>query len=166
MRISWRRYPVLLLVLVSQTACFMAAHTSSPWEFGAGARLAPGFALGAGRTTIHPMASYTYLSFDGGYDGLLEGGAQVRHPVTPVGGSGFWLGGEGAVSRLSTHIKDSGAGSFATTGWSLTALAGVPVGKSRWGLNLYAGAGVSNYGSAGKNVRVGVDLQPWFLKKK
>jgi hypothetical protein len=112
------------------------------------------------------MASYTYLSFDGGYDGLFEFAGQIRHPMTPAEGSGLWIGGEGAVSRLSASIHGYSAGSSSTNGWSLTALAGVPVGKSRWGMNVYAGAGISNYGSTGNNIRAGVDLQPWFLKKK
>ena len=159
------QFPVVLLAAVSASGCFAAGHTSSPWEWGGGLRVAPGFAVRGEETTLHPMASYTYLSFDGGYDGLMELGGQVRQRVTPASGSRLWVGAEGAVSRLSTNIDGYSQGSESSNGWSLTALVGAPVGQSRWGLNLYAGAGVSNYGSSGKNIRVGVDLQPWFLKK-
>lgn len=60
-------------------------------------------------------------------------------------------------------FNGSGSSSDGTTGFSLTALAGLPVGQSRWGVNLYGGAGISHYGSTGINFRAGVDLQPWFL---
>ena len=157
-------FPGLLLLIGALTGCFGAGHTSSPWEWGGGVRLAPGFALGEGRTTAHPMVSYTYLSFDGGSDGLFEAGGQIRQRVTPAAGSGFWVGGEAAVATLRTSL-DGYNETSSSSGWSLTALAGVPVGKSRWGVNLYAGAGISDYGGSGKNIRVGMDLQPWFLKK-
>ena len=44
-------------------------------------------------------------------------------------------------------------------------LLGAVVAVVSWDVNLYDGAGVSNYGGAGINVRVGIDLQPWFLKR-
>jgi len=84
------------------------------------------------------------------------------------GARAFWLGAEGALSYLNT-VDDGfqGSESFSdgTTGLSLTALAGIPVGESRWGVNLYGGAGISHYGSTGINIRAGVDLQPWFLSR-
>lgn len=141
-----------------------AAHTSSPWQFGGGVRAAPGFAIGQRGLTAHPMASYTYLSFDGGYDDLFEFGAQVRRPLARGNRSAaLWVGGEAAFSVMRTHV-DNIAGTFNTNGWSLTGLAGMPVGTSKWGVSLYTGAGLSHYGSMGFNLRLGVDLQPWFLK--
>ncbi len=152
-----------MLAAVSISGCFLAGHTSSPWEFGGGIRVAPGFAAGDMGVTLHPMASYTYLSFDGGTDNLLELGGQIRKRVSPA--NGLWLGAEVAGSSLRTSFDESETSSVTNSGWSLTALVGAPVGQSRWGVNLYGGVGISNYGSSGKNIRVGVDLQPWFLKR-
>jgi hypothetical protein len=135
-----------------------------PWEKGLGLRLAPGFTLGEG-TTVHPTVGCTYLSFEGGRDDLFELGGQIRRQMSPgaSGIAGFWFGGEVAVAKLRTSIDD--IPSTSTNGWALTALAGFPLGDSKWGLNLYGGAGISHYGTQGVNVRAGLDLQPWFLKR-
>jgi hypothetical protein len=161
---------LLAFLLVATSGCAASAHRSSPWEFGGGVRLAPGFSVGEGNLTAHPMLSYTYLSFDGGHDSLWELGGQIRKPLSSAtaGGRPLWIGGEAALSRLNT-VVDVPDGQFdlsnGTNGFSLTALAGVPLGQSRWGFNAYAGAGISNYGSTGFNLRLGVDLQPWFLAR-
>lgn len=147
----------------------VTAGSSGPWEYGGGFRLAPGFQLGANQAlSAHPMVSYTYLSFDGGHDAISEVGGQLRWRPTPTKKlGGLWIGGEAAAARLSTSFSGSGSNnaSSSVNGWALTGLVGAPVGSSRWGVNLYAGAGISSYGSSGKNVRAGVDLQPWFLKR-
>jgi hypothetical protein len=145
-------------------ACSAAGHTSSPWEWGGGVRIAPGLTtLGESDVTVHPMASYTYLSFDGGHDSLWEFGGQVRKPFG-AGELPMWFGGEAAFSHLRT-IVDFGGSSFTgtTNGYSFTAMLGKQVSNSRWGPNIYAGAGISDYGSQGWNIRVGLDLQPTFL---
>lgn len=155
---------LVLVLLLPLGGCAVAGHTSSPWEWGGGVRIAPGlWELGEGGATAHPMASYTYLSFDGGHDSLWEFGGQLRKPFSAAERS-LWFGGEAAFSILRTTIDfDGNSSTGSTNGWSLTALVGSPVGNSRWGPNLYAGAGISNYGSQGWNIRLGVDLQPAFL---
>ena len=40
--------------------------------------------------TVHPMASYSYFSWDGGHDDLFEIGAQLRKPVGKP--STLWVG--------------------------------------------------------------------------
>ena len=142
------------------------ALSSSAWEWGPGFRAAPGFPLGTTGMTIHPMVSYTYLSFDGGHDNRYEAGGQIRKPLSPrVNGSGgFWIGLEAGVAVLSEQL-DGGVDAGSSTGPSITALAGIPVSDSRWGVNLYGGAGLSHYGSTGVQVRAGIDLQPWFLRR-
>lgn len=143
-----------------------ALSSSSSWEWGPGFRVAPGYPLGQTGMTIHPMGSYTYLKFDGGHDDRFELGGQIRRTLTPRtnGSGGFWIGAEaaGAVLRESLDNVD---GSSNTNGWSATALAGAPVSDSKWGVNLYGGAGYSYYGGSGFNLRAGIDLQPWFLKQ-
>ena len=112
------------------------------------------------------MVSYTYLTFDGGHDALYELGGQLRwRPTAERKNGGLWIGGEVAAARLSTSINGAVGNNTGSNGWSLTGLVGTPVGSSRWGVNLYAGAGISNYGTSGTNLRAGVDLQPWFLKR-
>ncbi len=144
-----------------------ARATSGPWEKGGGVRLAPGFQLGANQAlSAHPMVSYSYLTFDGGHDALYELGGQLRWRPTPDRkNGGLWIGGELAAARLSTSIDGAVGNNASSNGWSLTGLVGAPVGSSRWGVHLYAGAGISNYGTSGTNLRAGVDLQPWFLKR-
>jgi hypothetical protein len=109
------------------------------------------------------MASYTYLSFDDGHDSLWEFGGQLRKPI---GASALplWVGGEAALSHVR-WIVDSGGSSFtgSENGYSFTLMLGKQVSSSRSGPNIYAGAGISDYGGQGWNVRVGVDLQPTFL---
>ena len=155
---------VTLSIVALSFGCATAGHTSSPWEWGGGVRIAPAlWEVGDDGMTAHPMASYTYLSFDGGHDGLWEVGGQIRKPM---GGEDrpFWVGGEATVSHLRTTV-DSDFGDFSGTsnGGSATALIGKPIGESRWNPNVYAGAGISNYGSQGWNIRLGIDLQPTFL---
>ena len=159
------RSALLALAAFAASGCAVAGHHSSPWEFGGGVRVAPQMAETESGLTLHPMASYTYLSWDGGHDNLWEVGGQVRKPVGTVQGHpGFWLGGEAALSLLQEKYSAAGfSSSSSNKGFSITGLAGFPVGQSRWGFNLVGGAGVSHYGSTGVNVRVGVDLQPWFL---
>ena len=154
----------MLVLMISMTGCAVAGHTSSPWEWGGGVRLAPGlWEVGDGGMTAQPMASYTYLSFEGGHDSLWELGGQLRKPFS-AGERSLWFGGEAAFSHLRTTIDfDEMSFTGSTNGWSLTALIGAPVGQSRWGPNLYFGAGISDYGAQGWNVRLGVDLQPTFL---
>jgi hypothetical protein len=156
--------PAALYLILGSTGCAFFGHHSSPWEFGGGVRVAPGFPVGHGGTTVHPVVSVGYMKWDGGHDELYEVGGQVRQRLTrPGSGSlGLWLGGEATFSVL----REVGSGwSASTNGWSLSALAGVPVGASKWGLNVYGAAGISHYGSGGVNVRFGVDLQPWFLRR-
>jgi hypothetical protein len=157
-----------LVLAFTTSGCFAAGHHSSPWEWGLGARVAPGFPVGQGDLTAHPMVSYTYLDFEGGHDALYELGGQIRKPLSRRAGQRpLWVGVEGAVSHLKTVI-DAGGGytySQGTNGVSAAALVGAPLGQSRWGFNLYGGFGISHYASTGINIRAGVDLQPWFLSK-
>jgi hypothetical protein len=144
-----------------------ARASSGPWEKGAGFRLAPGFSLGASQAlSAHPTVSYSYLTFDGGHDALYEVGGQLRwRPSPEKKNGGLWIGGEAVAARLSTTIDGTGGNNSSANGWALTGLVGAPVGSSRWGVNLFAGAGISSYGTSGTNIRAGVDLQPWFLKR-
>ena len=135
------------------------AYDSDAWEWGWGLRAAPAFQTGSPGVTVHPMASYSYLNFDGGHDDRFEFGGQARKAL-----SSFWVGAEAAIAVLRTHI-DNVDDTDNYNGWSATALAGVPVGESRWGASIYGGAGYSHYGSSGVNVRVGLDLQPWFFRR-
>lgn len=142
------------------------AYDSDAWEWGVGVRAAPAFETGSPGVTVHPMASYTYLNFDGGHDDRFEFGGQLRKALGQSATSrGFWVGAEAAYALLRTHIEDVDD-TESTNGFSATALAGVPVADApKWNPSLYAGVGYSHYGSSGINVRVGLDLQPWFLKR-
>jgi len=137
----------------------VVAYDSDAWEWGVGVRAAPAFQTGSPGVTIHPMASYAYMTFDGGHDDRFEFGGQARKAL-----SSFWLGAEAAIAVLRTHI-DNVDDTENTNGFSATALAGVPVGEARWGASIYGGAGYSHYGSSGINLRVGLDLQPWFFPR-
>ena len=158
-----------LLLLFVGTGCTSWAHTSSPWEFGGGVRPAPAlWEVGDEGATGHAVLGYTYLSWrDGdGHDALWEAGGQVRKPTQVFGEHERqpWIGVEGTASVLRS-IYSVGAEDFSdeSYGFSATALAGMPFSDSRWGPHVYAGAGLSYYGAVGINVRVGIDLQPWFL---
>jgi hypothetical protein len=162
---AWSRFvPVALALFLSGTGCSFAMHKSSPAEYGGGVRVAPGFPVGQGGITLHPTASFTYLDGDGWHDELYEFGGQIRRTLsrTASGSPGVWLGSEASFAVLR-EVWSGGSGSH--NGWSFNALLGVPVGTSKWGLNLYTAAGVCDYGAHGFNVRAGVDLQPWFLKR-
>lgn len=154
-----------LIALVALSGCLAAGHTSSPWEWGGGVRIAPGlWNVSPDGVTVHPTVGYTYLSFEGGNDQLFELGGQIRFPLG-TSDRQLWVGGEATFSRLRTSVDVPGGGSLtgSTNGYALTGLVGLPVGSSRWGPNIFAGAGISDYGSQGWNIRLGVDLQPTFL---
>jgi hypothetical protein len=143
----------------------VVAYDSDAWEWGVGARIAPAFQTGTPGLTVHPMASYAYMTFDGGHDDRFEFGGQLRKALgRSVTSRGWWLGAEAAIAVLRTHIENVDD-TESYNGWSATALAGVPVSDDRWGASIFGGAGVSYYGRSGINVRVGLDLQPWFLKR-
>lgn len=151
-------------------ACSLLGHHSSPWEFGPGVRLAPGlWAVGDQGATAHPVLGYTYLSYDGGHESLWEVGAQVRKPTSLFGDRGDrqpWLGGEATFSLLRDSYSFDGMDfSESNGGVSGTVLVGAPIGDGRWGPQIYGGFGLSHYGSLGINLRAGVDLQPWFIKR-
>jgi hypothetical protein len=142
----------------------MGKH-SSPWEFGGGLRLAPGWAINSVGLSAHPLGGYSYLSFDGGWDGLLEVGGQVRQRLM-LGSRPAWVGAEAGLTRLTTHI-DGVDDTFNANGILGGLVAGLPVGQNRWGTSLYAGAGVLRFeGNVGTTVRIGVDVQPWFLNRQ
>src|SRR5687768_9797109 len=113
----------LPLVLVPSTSgCFAPGHTSTPWEFGLGARVAPAvMQMADGALTAHPMVSYTYLDAEAGHQFLWELGGQIGRPMSAgVVGRPVWLGAEAALSRLESRI-DIGAGYIyhdGTTGYS------------------------------------------------
>jgi len=104
MKSSWLRQAIVVAFIVAAPGCFASGHSSGPWEWGGGIRIAPGWPVGNANLTAHPMLSYTYLSFDGGHDSLWELGGQVRKPIASgaEGGRAFWLGAEGALSYLNT----------------------------------------------------------------
>lgn len=158
-----RLLAVALLLPLAGCQTYAAGHTSSPWEWGAGGRVAPQLMdLGESGATAHPTLGYTYLSFDGGNDQLFEIGGQVRKPMGSA--TPFWIGGELTLSRLRTSIDFGGSSStFNTNGWSLTALGGIPFGTSDWNTSVFAGLGISDYGAQGWNVRFGIDVQPTHL---
>jgi hypothetical protein len=151
---------VAVAALLVLAGCAGRMHSSSPWIYGGGVHVAPGYEVGTAGMTVHPTVSYTWLTYEGGHDQLVEFGAQVRRPLGDQ--KGWWIGGEGVGAWLRESF-----GSFSSNdmGWAATGLFGKPVGESKWGVHVYGGAGVSHYGSFGKNIRFGVDLQPWFLKK-
>ena len=153
-----------LSLLASLGGCVAAGHTSSPWEWGGGVRLAPAlWEVGESGMTAHPTVGYTYLSFEGGHDGLWEFGGQLRKPLGDEARP-FWVGGEATISHLRTSFESFGTTfTSSSNGFSLTALVGMPVGDNRWGPSVFAGAGISDYGSQGWNIRIGLDLQPTFL---
>jgi hypothetical protein len=107
------------------------------------------------------MVSYAYLSFDGGHDDRFLFGGQVRKALNGV--TAPWIGAEAAVGFFRTHIDNIDTDN--TNGWSLAALAGIPVGQPRWGASLFAGAGYSYFSGGGINLRAGLDLQPMFMKR-
>jgi hypothetical protein len=151
-----------MLVLVPLAGCAVAGHTSSPWQWGGTLRPAPGlWSLGQGDATVHPMVGYTYLSFDGGNNQLFEFGPQLRFPMGQAERP-FWVGGEATVSLVRTKF-DGAPGTSTNNGWTITGLAGMPFGDSRWGPSVFGGVGISDYGAQGWNVRFGIDLQPTFL---
>ena len=113
--------------------------------------------------TAHPMAGYTYLSFDGGHDSLWEFGGQLRQPMGDEANP-FWVGGEATLSNLSTSYDEAGIDvNESSGGVSFTGLIGKPIGDNKWQPNLFGGFGISHYGSTGWNIRVGIDLQPTFI---
>ena len=147
-----RRLPrtLVLSVLVFLAGCMAAGHTSSPWEWGSGVRIAPAlWEVGESGMTAHPAAGYTYLSFDGGHDALWEFGGQLRKPMGDSARP-FWVGGEATISHLRTSFSVQGTDfSSSTNGFSVTGLIGMPFGDNRWGPNVFAGIGISDYGSQG-----------------
>lgn len=152
--------PVILLL----SACQATGHHNSPWSWGGGVRVAPGWALGTeDGPSVHPMASYTYLSFSGGHSDVFELGGQLRQRIG-TGGQGLWVGAEGGYARIRSSF-DGSSGSASSNGWAAGGLAGIPVGQSRWGVNVYGAGGIMNFGSTGYSVRAGFDLQPWFLRQ-
>jgi hypothetical protein len=162
---TWRRAvgAVVGVASIASSGCATAGvegagHTSSPWEWGGGLRISPTeMALGQGDVTLHPTVRFTYLSFDGGWDGLYEIGAQVRKPVQP---SGLWIGGEAMLSHLRTSIDGFSEFNSSTNGFSISVLGGVPIGQGGWNPNAFGSVGISDYGAQGWNVRVGIEVTP------
>ena len=150
--------------------CETGGSRTSPWQTGIGVRIAPGFSAGdASRVTLHPTAAY-FKPLWGGPEGesnyVLLAGGQLRFGVQPSGPSqGPWLGGEAMYGRRTSTFDDPSEPDESSNGWTLAALAGLPIANGSAGtLHGYVAAGVVKFGGSGPYVRVGVDVQPAFLR--
>lgn len=158
---------VLAAMTLSGAGCVstvsVEGHNSSPWELGPSIRFTYPMSTRLQGTTFNPMASYTYLHYDGGHEDRFEAGAQVRRYSGRAGNpvSGFWFGAEAAAAVLRDNFT---GGSESYTGGSLTALVGIPVSEGKRAIQIVGGAGWSYYGSAGKNVRLGIEFNPFDWK--
>jgi len=147
--------------ITSKTVTTQAA-SSSDWEYGVGFHAAPAISTNSPGLTIHPMVSYAYLKFDGGHDDRILFGGQVRKALSSAM-TAPWIGAEAAAGFIRTHIDDIDD-TDNTGGFSVSALGGIPVSESRWRASLFAGVGYSYFDGGGINLRVGLDLQPGFMK--
>ena len=163
------RCAAALLLIVGLSGCF--AGKTSPAQYGIDLRFAPGFALGNAGTSIHPTVAYARAllgGVEGESDGILHVGGQVRWAPqqTTLGGSKLWLGGEATYARRRTTFDFPGATPASTNGWTLAALAGLPVLEGTMGTaHAYAALGVNKYGGTGPYGRVSIDIQPAFLSR-
>ena len=141
----------LLLVtafLMMNSCASVNMKKASPAEYGFGVQMTPGWQIGESNTSVHALASYTRLGFDGGHDNMCQYGGQVRHFVSRKEEGGIWLGGEAAfVSFTSVYDEELYfEENPSANGFAMGALAGYqfPVGKLP--VSGYAGLGFVNFG--------------------
>jgi hypothetical protein len=163
------RFSAIVLTLTLFPGCAYLSKTS-PVQYGVDLRVAPGFEAGEGEVTVHPMVAYAF-SIAGGVDGeddrVLHLGGQLRfHPASAsTSGSRVWFGGEVAYARRTTSFDFTDV-TTATNGWTVAALAGLPIIQGNSGtIHAYAALGLNKYGGTGPYARLGFDLQPAFLKR-
>ena len=168
---KWAAAGVVAILATGLSGCIFLT-ISSPAQYGLDVRVAPGFAVGSGGLTAHPTVAYARSVF-GGYEGETDGtlhvGGQVR--LAPgqeaTGSASFWFGGEATYARRRTTFDLAGIGTESTSGWTLAALAGLPLIEGAAGtVHGYAAAGLNKYGGSGPYARVGIDLQPAFLRRR
>lgn len=148
-----------ILVLVASgcvAAVGGAGHSSSPWELGGTVRGLASYPLGPAGLSGGPVASYSYLKWDGGggQDHLFEVGGHLRKSFS-MGVRSPWVGVEAGVARMNS----SGGGYSAhSTGWSTWVHAGVPVTAS---VSVFGGGGITGlWDGTGKNIRLGIEFAP------
>jgi hypothetical protein len=153
------------------TGCESGASVASPAQMMLGARISPGIPMGAGATSVHGTLGYA-RSIAGGVEGeadeYLNVGAQLRRSLGGASGQPAkpWLGGEAQYSRRETEFDDSDLANETVNGWTVTVLAGLPLlDHARGVVNGYVAAGINKYGGAGFYGRVGIDIQPAFLRR-
>jgi len=145
-----RAAAVLAFPLLSACAS-MRGDAGSPLELGIDVRVAPGFKVErSGRTTIHPTVAYS-RSIAGGVAGehtqLIHIGGQIRVAQGRYNNkAGPWLGGEATFARRRTSYDFAGVGPDWTNGFTVAALAGVPLSDGSVGtLHGYVAAGMRKY---------------------
>jgi len=159
-----RPHGALLALLIPLAAC--ASGSDSPRWYGIDLRAAPGLAV-ADRVTVHPTAAFATDVF-GGVEGeslkFLHLGGQLRY-ATGSAADAIWLGGELTYARRWTSFDD-GSTSETDNGWTLAGLAGRPLLSGTLGtVHGYGAAGVNKFGGEGFYFRVGLDVQPAFLRR-
>jgi hypothetical protein len=163
---------VAALGLPVVSGCAASASETSPWQGSIDLRVAPGFAAGGSeRVTLHPTVAYA-RSVVGGVEGerddVLHFGGQLRARTArrPAGVSSFWFGGEATYARRRTAFDAPGVDAETTNGWTLAALGGSPlIDGTAATVHGYVAAGVVKFGGAGPYLRVGLDVQPAFLRR-
>ncbi len=160
---NFTRHLLLAVLVPLVSGCFMSK--TSPAVYGIDLRVAPGFAVGSGETTVHPTLGYAFSlagGVEGESDGVLHIGGQVRVPSSGT----WWYGGEATYARRSTSYDVAGIPTESANGWTLAGLLGMPVAEPSWGVvHGYTALGLNKYGGTGPYVRVGVDVQPAFLNR-
>lgn len=156
-RSMWACLGIVVLVGSGCTAAIAGAgHTSSPWELGGTVRGMALYPLGPAGLSGGPVATYSYLKWDGGggKDHLFEVGGQLRKSF-PMGVRSPWVGVEAGFARMNS----SGSGySESSNGWSTWVHAGVPVTSS---VSVFGGGGITGlWDGTGKNVRIGLEITP------
>jgi hypothetical protein len=152
--------PVMILISLSLSGCAAAVsgagHRSSPWEFGGGVRAGLLYPIDAVGVSAGPMASYSYLRWDGGggHDHLFELAAQIRKAITAADRSP-WVSAEAGFAHMTSVSGEFDANS---SGWSAWVHAGLPITQN---ISAFGGGGLTGlWDGTGKNFRLGLEMRP------
>ena len=122
---------------------------ASPAEYGYGLQMTPGWQIGDGNTSIHALASYAKLGFDGGNDNVYQFGGQVRYALPSSQPGGFWVGGEAAYVSFTSKYDNEELfvdGDPSATGFALGGMVGYRFPTQTLPISGFAGLGLVNFG--------------------
>ena len=106
-------FSITIAVILFCSCASVNAVNESPTRYGWGVNATPGWQLGDGPSSIHLLAGYSRIKFDGGggHNNFWQFGSQFRYSLTKFPDNGIWLGAEASYLSITSIVDGNSSGS-------------------------------------------------------